>query len=235
MASPRLNKNVLDTSQVFLTFVALVGDVEKTAAALDLDPAVVRKLADDEGWDVKIQRVCFMSKSGKPGDWERAQHRALCWVQAHRVRGLLDRMVERFEGMDEDEIAEAVSSVAKDGSRHVSARFFADLTAAMEKAHQMGYTALGDTTGERKDRQTEEGDTLNANALHAAVISALNNPAVKTIDVTAEVRKAGEEKALSLSTQDGQREPLSENGGRNGAGIVPEVSKSDQGGQNETA
>ena len=188
---PRLSKSQVDVSQVFLTFVALVGDVEKTALALNLDPAFVRRLAEEEGWQLKIERVCLMAKSGKPGDFERAQNRALAFVQAHQVRELMSRVIHRFQEMTGEEILDATSVSGRDG-RTMSGRFFADLTAAMEKAHAMAYSALGDTAMERRDSLTPESDAVNATALHLAVMQALNNPKVNGIEIAVEVAKAAE-------------------------------------------
>lgn len=196
----KLNKSAVDVSQIFLTYCALVGDLERTALALDLDPEFVRKLAEQEGWQSKIERVTLMSKSGKPGDWERAANRALCFVQAHQIRGLVDKMLQSFQGLTPEQIAERLSTYDKGGNMHVSARFLADLTAASQKAHEMSYAALGDTLGERKEREGEDGEQLNAHALHLAVISALNNPAVKQVQVIDEVKKLQDAAVEQLGT-----------------------------------
>jgi hypothetical protein len=197
MAKP--NKNSVNVTQVFLTYTALVGDVAKTAAALDLDPDFVRKLAHEEGWQSKLERICLIGKGGKPGDWERAANRALCYVQAHQTREVIGRVISRFQDMTDEEIIEAIASVAKDGTRHVSGRFFADLTAAMEKCHSMAYCALGDTAGERKENASDDADVVNATALHAAVLQALNNPKINAIDVVSEVAKATEIQVKQLT------------------------------------
>jgi len=174
MSLPR--KANIDVSQCFLVYMSLVGDAEKTAAALDLDPKFVRDLAKDEGWDQKIQRVCLLSKGERPGDYERAVNRALCFVQAHQTSQLLDRLLTELRGLDGADLLDAVSVKTKFGSTY-SARLFADITAAMEKCHQMKYAALGDTVKERDTRANSEGGDLNANDMHAAVISALNGVA----------------------------------------------------------
>jgi len=79
-----LNKNKLDVSQILLTYIALIGDVEKTAAALELDPEIVQKLADAEGWNVKIQRITLMAKSGRQATLSvpRTEPCVLCRVTA---------------------------------------------------------------------------------------------------------------------------------------------------------
>jgi len=187
-----LNKNKLDISQIFLVFVALVGDVYKTAAALNLDPELVQKLVDSEGWATKIQRVTLMSKSGRPGDYEKAVNRALAFVQGHRIRSLIDRVITRFSDMTEAEICHEITAVGKNGIRHVSARFFTDLAAAAEKANALTFTALGDTA---TDRAQSEPDELNASALHAAVIASLNAPGNVTKSADVIVRELAAEVA----------------------------------------
>jgi len=181
-------KNQINVVRVFLIYSAFVGDVDKTASALNLDPDFVRKLAKDEGWNEQLRRITLLSKTGRPGDFERAQNRALSFVQAHQTSELINRVLEQFSDMTNEEIIEAIASVAKDGSRHVSGRFFADLTAAMEKCHSMKYAALGDTAGERVKRVDNDSEEMNATALHMAVMSALNNPKVKAIDVESELK-----------------------------------------------
>ncbi len=181
-------KNEVNVSRIFLVYTALVGDISKTAAALNLSEEFVRKLAADEGWNRQLEKICLMSKSGKPGDFERATNRALCFVQAHQTSELLNRVLEQFQGMTNEEVLEAIASVAKDGSRHVSARFFADFSSALAKCHEMKYAALDDLAGARVKREGGDSEEINASALHAAVLAALNNPKVKAIDVESELK-----------------------------------------------
>lgn len=172
----KIDKSKLDVAQIFLTFMSLVGDCARTAAALDLDPKLVEELAGQEGWIDKVRRLTVMSRSGKPGDYERAQNRALNFVQAHRMRMTIDAMLRTFDGLTPEEIASRLSTIDKHGDRHVSARFLSDLAAAAEKIQALSYAALGDSVKERVERQeTSEGE-LSANQLHAAVIAALNAP-----------------------------------------------------------
>src|SRR5262245_25474277 len=116
-----------DVAQVFLVFMATIGDVGKTAAALDLDPHFVAWLAEQEGWLAKVKRVSLMSKGDKPGDWERAQNRALCFVQAHRARMLMDRLILNLTGLNEDEFIAQFTVTSREGNQSLNARFFADM------------------------------------------------------------------------------------------------------------
>lgn len=169
-----LNKNRIDVSQCFLVYMSVCGDCERTALALDLDPKLVQELAAKEGWHEKIRRISLLSKSEKPGDFERATNRALNFVQAHRVRLVLDKVIEKFHGLDADETLEMLTT-RREGQISYSARFLSDLTSALEKVAFLSYAALGDSISERATRE-ETSDGVDANDLHKAVLMALNNP-----------------------------------------------------------
>lgn len=169
----KIDKSRLNVSQIFLVYMTLVGDVGRTALALDLDPKLVEQLADEEGWSEKIKRCTMMSRGEDPGDWERAQNRALNFVQAHRVRLLIDRMIQHFESKPVSEFLEGEREVnGRVVKQPPQVKFVAELTAALEKVHALSYHALGDTLGERKDRASE--GEMTAASLHTALIAALN-------------------------------------------------------------
>lgn len=167
-----MDKNQIDVSQVFLTYMALVGSVPKVAMALDIPEAIVQEMADREGWAAKVQRISVMSKSGKPGDWERAQNRALNFVQAHQLRRSIDKVISHLASRDAASIVEHTSP---QGNVTLTARVFTELTKAMQAVHEMTYSALGDSVKER-DPSTVDGESvaLNSAALHASLIGALN-------------------------------------------------------------
>ena len=192
-------KTRIDVSQCFLLYMTVIGDVEKTAAALDYDPAFVAWLAESEGWKEKVRRISVMSKGEKPGDWERAQNRALNFVQAHRVRTLIDRLLVNLLGMKSDELLDTFETRDRSGnSTGYSARFFADVMSALEKVHTLSYAALGDTAGERVKRAEGDDGEGSAGSIHAALIAALNNPAVSQKTSEALVLEAGEAISAAL-------------------------------------
>jgi hypothetical protein len=169
-----LDKTELDVSQIFLVFMATIGDIDKTATALDIDPRIVDALAKQEGWLDKIRRISVMSKSEKPGDYERATNRALNYVQAHMFRQSMDRMLKYVRGLEGDAIKDVSTTADRNGVVRVSGRFWADMAAAMEKCHAMTYAALGDTATERKDAIKPGQPGSQPADLHAAIITALN-------------------------------------------------------------
>ena len=177
----KTDKNNLDVSQIFLTFMSLVGDVEKTALALDLDVAVVEELAKKEGWDEKVRRISVMSKSGNPGDYERAVNRALNYVQAHRMRSalesVLNQVLKRLGEADPSDFVEIKLKEGKVVEARVTARFFSDMAAAMEKMQHLTYSALGDSATERKVDTQTPGSGRQVD-IHSAVINALNRASI---------------------------------------------------------
>lgn len=166
----------IDAAQVFLVYMALVGDIDKTALACDLDPIVVEQLADKFKWTEKIKRVSIMSKGEKPGSYEKACNRALNFAQAHLFRSLVQKVLENLAEKDGAELLACMAST-KAGQVTLSAKLFSDLAAAAEKAHHLSYLALGDEVAGREAGATGKDDDLSIESLHASVISALSHPA----------------------------------------------------------
>lgn len=174
MTGRTIDKTSLDVSQIFLIFMATCGDVEKTSLALDLDPEVVRALAQQEGWTKKIQRVSLLSKGEKPGQYEIAVNRALNFAQAHIFRSALQRVLDVIAKQDGNELLATMSSVKAGAVTH-SAKLFSDLASAMEKAHHLSYLSLGDETANRGGIKGEEEKADTMKSVHASVIAALNH------------------------------------------------------------
>lgn len=167
-----LNKNKHDISQIFLIYMALVGDIQKVSLATDVPEADIEEMAKREGWADKVRRISVMSKSGKPGDWERAQNRALNFVQVHQLRRTIDRVIAH---LSEQEAKEIIEHTTHKGDLTLSARLLTDLASAMQRIHEMSYSALGDSVKERDPEGTGAGAELNSAALHASLIGALNS------------------------------------------------------------
>jgi len=93
------------------------------------------------------------------------------------VRTLIDRVLIELVKLEPKDLAEKFKSCDRHGKPNgVSARFFSDIMAAMDKVHLLSYYALGDSVGERVKRTEEEGSDRSVNDIHAALIQALNHP-----------------------------------------------------------
>lgn len=171
----KIDTKQIDLVAVFLGYVACVGDIQKTSLMFDLDPALVERLAEENEWQGKIRRLSLLSKDGNDnGEFAKMQNRALCFVQGTMLRTVLQKILENVGQMSREDLSATVTSV-KAGSVTFTAKFYAEISAAMEASHRMCYNALCDGTADRgaKDKTAEE-DTLSIEKLHSAVLMALS-------------------------------------------------------------
>jgi hypothetical protein len=202
MATPNKDKpalqvsdeHLIDREQAFMIFASFCGDVARTAHALNLAPATVLRVVDEEGWTAKLAPILELKKGTRPGDVERAMNRALNFVQAHRARLMLGRVLAHVEGLVNNELTETLFPNVhnKDGTVKTtfSARAFADLTVALEKAQAMTYIALNDTAPERVKRKDNGPGGDSVNEMHAKLAEAM-----------AEVSKSKTPRAMLLDAQ----------------------------------
>jgi len=162
--------------EIFRLFAMFVGDVERTAIASNksVDEIVEMSLAGN--WQKRIAVLIKLQKSGIPGDTERGVNRAINFIQADRLRQLIERVVQMLMNMSEGEMVENLLSITvdKDGNSttRVVTRPFADLATALEKCHAMTYQSLSDTATDRKDRRETEDSNGTAGEMHMALVDA---------------------------------------------------------------
>jgi hypothetical protein len=169
----------LDREQVFLLYANFCGDVVRTAAALNISPVAVLRMADDEGWAKKLEPIIALSRSNRPGDFERAVNRAINFVQAHRLRLILERTLKRMTGYSDAELEALLTEdkFSKDGEKlgsKLSTRALADYAAAMEKVHAMTYASLNDSAQERAKRKHVEDEGDSTQDIHAKLAEAMS-------------------------------------------------------------
>lgn len=201
----------LDRENAFLVYATFVGDLERTAAALNIRPLDVVRMADEGHWMDRLKPLLELSKSSKPGDVERVINRALNFVQAHRMRMVIERALNRLTGMTVEEFEDYIfTSQEYDGKKgtsrvkRLSARALADLAAAIEKCHSMTYAALGDTAKERQSRD-EGGSETAANDMYLKIAAAAqkvakdNSPRAQLFDAQLEIATEKAEQAIKPS------------------------------------
>jgi len=152
----------IDREQAFLVFATMCGDIVRSAAALGVPEAAVLKMAEEEGWHSKLGPILALKRSSRPGSVERACNRALNFVQAHRMRLIVQRAIQRMTGMNEVEfdsyLLSETTSKGGEVTRKLTTRALADLSAAMDKCHAMTYAALNDTTQGRANRKEDSSE-----------------------------------------------------------------------------
>jgi hypothetical protein len=167
----------VDDEQLFQLFAIYCGDVRRCALAANMDEGIVQAKAAAGGWAEKIKLLIDLKTSARPGDSERGINRAVNFVQAHRWRNHLQRVMNRLMAMDDEELFDMLCSVTVDKAGNVqkkmNTRAFADMSAAMEKCHAMSYSALNDTVGERKERGDEPEQHKSAAEMHLNITRAM--------------------------------------------------------------
>jgi hypothetical protein len=165
----------IDRENAFLLYATFCGDAVRTAAAINVPVRVVLAVAQEENWTRQLAPILELKKSNHPGDVERAVNRALNFVQAHKMRLFLQRVIARVTGMTSEELEEyLMTQDSKDGTRSVkklSTRALADLASAMEKVQTLTYAALSDGVQERM-RRKEEDSTGSASEMHLQISKA---------------------------------------------------------------
>lgn len=165
----------IDRENAWLLFASFCGDVERTALALNVAPATVIQVADDEGWLQRLKPIVDLKKSGRPGDIERALNRAVNYVQAHKFRLIVERTLQRITGLSTEEFDRLIlEKPGKDGIREtaLTTRAIADLASALEKAQAMSYAALQDTGTDRAHRK-EGGSEIAATEMYDKMAAAM--------------------------------------------------------------
>jgi hypothetical protein len=174
------DKNLLDVSQIFQTFLAFSGDVGKTSVALNIDVDTIQNLAASENWAAKISEWTKL-REGDPRDVQVQVNRAVNYVQAHRMRSVIDKIISHLSGKSAEEVIDMLTTQGKHGSSF-SSRPLTDLVKAAEACQLMTQRALGDTVAERPETPTEGKGSrvalLVMNAMNAADNMGLDSVAV---------------------------------------------------------
>lgn len=161
----------IDQTQVFLTYMGFSGDVRQTAVALGLDVGMVQGYAAAGQWDKRLGELKEISAGKEPRDYKLATNRAVNYVQGHRLRNLVDRLLNELANKDGKELIDLLTTSGKNGSSF-STRPITDLVKAAEAAQSMTCRALGDNGGAgQADKEEAAGSDIAlavSRALHAA-------------------------------------------------------------------
>lgn len=176
---PPTEVKILGREQAFLLYASFCGDVERTAHAINVAPTAVIDMAESGKWNEKLKSIIALKRSAAPGDLERGINRALNFVQAHRYRLFLERVINRLTDMTPAEfegylLVDEFNPKTGQTKSSINARPLADLASALEKCSAMSYQALSDTAQDRarRDEATEGGEA--SGAIHAAIAKAMS-------------------------------------------------------------
>ena len=178
-----VNKNLLDVSQIFQTYIAFAGDAERTAVALNMHVSEIRQLANAENWQAKVSEWTKL-REGDPRDVQIQINRAVNYVQAHRLRSVIDKVVSHLSEMDAAGIVDTLTKNSAHGSEF-SARPLTDLVKAAEACQAMTARALGDTIGERPEADPNaKGSSIALQVM--AAMSAADKVGLDSVEIVKE-------------------------------------------------
>src|SRR6267142_484118 len=172
----------LDKDNVFMLYATFCGDRERTAHAMNITSEEVLAMAEQGKWDQKLRGILELMKSGKAGDVERAMNRAVNYVQAHRLRSFLERVLQHIFSRPLEQIEEWMFAFQyikgnPEPVKKFSTRPLADLAAALEKCHSLTYLALGDSATERRGRSDTQDVDVSGGEIHARIAAAMSKEA----------------------------------------------------------
>lgn len=198
-------KQRLDVSKIFLSYAAYCGDVLSTARACDCTIADVQWLSTVEDWPSKLRDLQISPAARSAKDITaalnstRERARIACYVQALRLRGLIDQTLKQIYE-DPENILKYCQERDKRGNAFFSTKPLKELTDATEKVHSLIYRALGDVITDEERNRSPEVNVANLKELHLTVINAMsetpgsnpiNLPELKAIDNKDEAAHAG--------------------------------------------
>jgi hypothetical protein len=141
----------VDQARAWMVYAAFDGDEEKAAISSKVPVQAIKALAHDYNWAAKLKRL--KTGSGEP-EAERIANRAVNYVQAQRMRTILEKSVELLE--DEEQLLRVLIKykLTKEGdveSIEVNPKAVLELTKALEVVQNMSYRALGDKLPTKAD------------------------------------------------------------------------------------
>jgi hypothetical protein len=186
MPLPAVNKNTLDVSQIFLTYLTFGGDVDRTSIAVNLDREIVMNLAKAENWPAKLDQLTKLNDGADSKVLQVQINRAINYVQAHRLRAIVDKVISHLSTKRAEDIVDLFTRVGKNGEPEFSARPLTDLVKAAESCQVMTQRALGDTASERPE---DVGEGPKGAPIALQVMAAMNAADEVGLDSVALVRK----------------------------------------------
>lgn len=176
----------VDRGTLLLTYLSFLGDAEKTAAALHITVTYVRAQAIKGGWEDQVQRFVALKQSQGADALAKELNRTVNYVQAVKLRNLLDRVIQRLS--DEQESFDGFLAHRGKDNDNFSAKAPLELVKAVETIHKMTYQALGDSSGERVTDDKNEG----AKNVSLSVLRALAATSGTQLDPALAVARIGQ-------------------------------------------
>lgn len=176
-ARSRIALESVDQARAWMCYAAFGGDTEKASIASKVPLSALLTLEHDFNWPAKLKRL----KTGAgESEAERVANRAVNYLQAQRMRDVLERALRLIESPDELLQALIKAKIAPgDGSIEridVNPKAVLDLSKALETVQNMSYRALGDRVPVAADASHPKDNSVNGGNVTSVrtVITMLN-------------------------------------------------------------
>ena len=180
-----------------MCYASFSGDVEKAAIASKVPSEIIRALEHDFDWVTKLRRL----KSGAGvSDAEKTANRAVNYLQAQRLRDVLEESLRLLENPEELTKMLVQFKYTREGDVDcvtVNPKALLDLTKALESVQNMSYRALGDKLPASADvvNEKDKGVASTVSSVRD-VIAALQDFAAKpapVVEVVAPVEQVSQD------------------------------------------
>ena len=155
-----------DPVQIFLTYMNFAGNVDQTAAVLQVDVSVVESLSAAGNWPSKIKELLKLGEGKEPREYKLSINRAIGYVQADRLRRLIDRVLTTISARDDDQILALLTTTGPKGDSF-STRPLTDLVKAAAEAQLMTRLALGDVGAGELAEDAKDGSSIALSVMRA--------------------------------------------------------------------
>jgi hypothetical protein len=148
---------MIDKTQAYITFIALNGDMQRTARALEVSVQALEGIAKADCWAVKLRGVKKLSRDGLL-EAEREVSRATGYVQAVRLRRIVDGALRALqEDVQERGYFLPFVTVGKD-RMEIKFTALAELAKILDHLDTVASRCLCDTPADRKERPRSRGE-----------------------------------------------------------------------------
>lgn len=182
-AAPLKNSptEVTDRPAILQVYLATFGDAEKTAMILNTDVRVIESYAAEENWQKKVDALRKLRAEHGADALARELNRTANFVQAIRLRKMLDRFIKNVcrKGKFED----FCTNHGKNAS-NISFKAPLELVKACQLVQDMTYNALADNKTARKASESEDSESNSSLAVFRMLNAGVAEPTKTIVDQT---------------------------------------------------
>lgn len=192
-----------DPVEIYSVYLQMGASAERTALTLRVPLAQVEALVKEHRWDLKARELApEAGENPTQLDFQRGQralNRSVNFVQAHRIRELVDRLLVKLLS-NQDTLEEYTTVRTKDGFRR-DIKPIRDLAEAAKAAQELTYRSLGDSmdVSVGDDRQAAQSGKDLQLTIMAAMDAADRNPKTHSVELIREGVKEREKKIKALT------------------------------------